>query len=49
MAKTKKDETNSIKTRLADLVEQRNNLDITIIKVTGAIEILSAMVKQDED
>jgi|7_EtaG_2_1085326.scaffolds.fasta_scaffold01675_2 hypothetical protein len=49
MSKTKKDEANKIKTRLADLVEQRNNLEITIIKITGAIEILSAMVKQDED
>ena len=49
MAKTKKDKISDIKTRLDNLIEQRRNLEIAVIKVTGAIEILSDMVKKDED
>ena len=44
-----KNKVNDIKKRLDELIEQRQQLEVTIIKVTGAIEILSSMVKKDEN
>ncbi len=46
--KEKKSEKMSNEDRLKNLIEQKNQLEIALIKITGAIELLNSMEK-DED
>tara|TARA_Y100001973_G_C5114886_1_gene289585 strand:- start:442 stop:594 length:153 start_codon:yes stop_codon:yes gene_type:complete len=46
--KEKKSEKISNEDRLKNLIEQKNQLEIALIKITGAIELLNSMEK-DED
>jgi len=47
-SKEKKSEKISNEDRLKSLIEQKNQLEIALIKITGAIELLHSMEK-DED
>ena len=51
MAKDKKttsDKKVSNKDRLAALLEQRNQLEVAMIKITGAIELLQSMESNED-
>lgn len=47
MAKKVKKETNvDLQEKMKNLMEQRQQLEVTIIKITGAIEILNSMLEE---
>ena len=46
--KEKKSEKMSNEDRLKNLIEQKNQLEIALIKITGAIELLNSMEKNED-